>query len=263
MIECDAPTSNLPAILALPRYGIAKRGGGKLAGSGPFAINRLGPGQEAYTDCARRLLGRARICGLHRDRNGQELPRTDDRARSGQSGHRRGRAGSGASRALRKDGASRTRLPRNGWRWSSAATASRRKREIAPGAGAQHRSGGDERRSAAGRRRTRRHIPSRLDDRLRFPLPYRGRSRSGPARSGAKYARRRLDAGLRCVGSAGASHCRENRTECARCRAYAATYQRHSKAADMRLVRMPLPSLDARVALSELAASLGLPSTEL
>jgi peptide/nickel transport system substrate-binding protein len=46
VIECDVPTSNLPAILALPRYGIAKRGGGKLAGSGPFAINRWDPGKK-------------------------------------------------------------------------------------------------------------------------------------------------------------------------------------------------------------------------
>ena len=34
----------------------------------------------------------------------------------------------------------------------------------------------------------------------------------------------------------------------------------NSKVADIRLVRMPLTSLDARVALSELATSLGLPS---
>ena len=46
VVECDAPTSNLPAILALPRYGIVKRGGGKLAGSGPFAINRWDPGKK-------------------------------------------------------------------------------------------------------------------------------------------------------------------------------------------------------------------------
>jgi peptide/nickel transport system substrate-binding protein len=46
VVECDAPTSNLPAILALPRYGIARRGGGKLAGSGPFVINRWDPGKK-------------------------------------------------------------------------------------------------------------------------------------------------------------------------------------------------------------------------
>ena len=46
VVECDAPTSTLPAMLALPRYGIAKRGGGKLAGSGPFAINRWEPGKK-------------------------------------------------------------------------------------------------------------------------------------------------------------------------------------------------------------------------
>ena len=46
VVECDAPTPNLPAILALPRYGIVKRGGGKLAGSGPFAINQWDPGRK-------------------------------------------------------------------------------------------------------------------------------------------------------------------------------------------------------------------------
>ena len=46
VIECDAPTPNLPAILALPRYGIAKRAGGKLMGSGPFAISHWDPGKR-------------------------------------------------------------------------------------------------------------------------------------------------------------------------------------------------------------------------
>ncbi len=46
VVECDTPTSNLPAVLALPRYGIAKRGGGKLIGSGPFSINRWDPGKR-------------------------------------------------------------------------------------------------------------------------------------------------------------------------------------------------------------------------
>jgi ABC-type transport system substrate-binding protein len=46
VVECEAPTPNLPAILALPRYGIARRGGGKLAGTGPFAINRWDPGKK-------------------------------------------------------------------------------------------------------------------------------------------------------------------------------------------------------------------------
>jgi ABC-type transport system substrate-binding protein len=46
VIECDIPTPNLSAVLALPRYGIAKRSGGKLTGSGPFAINRWDPGKK-------------------------------------------------------------------------------------------------------------------------------------------------------------------------------------------------------------------------
>jgi peptide/nickel transport system substrate-binding protein len=46
VVECDVPTSNLPALLALPHFGIAKRAGGKLTGSGPFAINRWDPGKK-------------------------------------------------------------------------------------------------------------------------------------------------------------------------------------------------------------------------
>jgi peptide/nickel transport system substrate-binding protein len=46
VVECDVPTPQLPAVLALPRYGVAKRTGGKLAGSGPFAINRWDPGKK-------------------------------------------------------------------------------------------------------------------------------------------------------------------------------------------------------------------------
>jgi peptide/nickel transport system substrate-binding protein len=46
VVECDAPTPNLPAVLALSRYGIAKRSGGKLTGSGPFAITRWDPGKK-------------------------------------------------------------------------------------------------------------------------------------------------------------------------------------------------------------------------
>ncbi len=55
IVECDAPTPNLPAILALARYGIAKRTGGKVVGSGPFAINRWDAGKKlvltARDDC--------------------------------------------------------------------------------------------------------------------------------------------------------------------------------------------------------------------
>ncbi len=46
VIECDAAAPNLPALLALPRYGIAKRSGGKLTGSGPFAVNREDSGKK-------------------------------------------------------------------------------------------------------------------------------------------------------------------------------------------------------------------------
>jgi len=46
VIECDAPTANLPAILALTRYSVAKRSGGKLTGSGPFAVVGWEPGKK-------------------------------------------------------------------------------------------------------------------------------------------------------------------------------------------------------------------------
>ncbi len=46
VIECDAPTANLPAVLALTRYGIAKRAGGKLTGSGPFAVSAWEAGKK-------------------------------------------------------------------------------------------------------------------------------------------------------------------------------------------------------------------------
>jgi ABC-type transport system substrate-binding protein len=46
VIECDAPTPNLPSILALTRYGITKRMGGRLTGSGPFAVSGWEPGKK-------------------------------------------------------------------------------------------------------------------------------------------------------------------------------------------------------------------------
>ncbi|HXP16103.1 MAG TPA: ABC transporter substrate-binding protein, partial [Terriglobales bacterium] len=46
VIECEAPTPDLPAVLAQPRYGIAKRDGGKLTGTGAFAVTRWEPGKK-------------------------------------------------------------------------------------------------------------------------------------------------------------------------------------------------------------------------
>jgi peptide/nickel transport system substrate-binding protein len=45
-IECQTPEPTLPAQLALPNYGIAKRSTGKLAASGAFAISRWDPGKK-------------------------------------------------------------------------------------------------------------------------------------------------------------------------------------------------------------------------
>jgi len=46
VIECSLPTPNLPAVLALTRYGIAKRSAGKVTGSGPFAISSWDPDKK-------------------------------------------------------------------------------------------------------------------------------------------------------------------------------------------------------------------------
>jgi len=46
VIECDVPTPNLPGELAMARYGIAKRDGGKLTGSGAFSVAHWDPGKK-------------------------------------------------------------------------------------------------------------------------------------------------------------------------------------------------------------------------
>jgi ABC-type transport system substrate-binding protein len=45
VIERDSPAPNLPAELALLRNSIAKRDSGKVAGTGPFAVSRWNPGK--------------------------------------------------------------------------------------------------------------------------------------------------------------------------------------------------------------------------
>jgi ABC-type transport system substrate-binding protein len=46
VIERDSPAPNLPAELTLPRNSIVRRAGGKISGSGPFAISRWDPGKK-------------------------------------------------------------------------------------------------------------------------------------------------------------------------------------------------------------------------
>jgi ABC-type transport system substrate-binding protein len=46
VIECDPPAPKLPIELALPQYSIARRDGGKLVGSGPFTVTRWDPGKR-------------------------------------------------------------------------------------------------------------------------------------------------------------------------------------------------------------------------
>jgi peptide/nickel transport system substrate-binding protein len=46
VIERDSPTPDLPAELALPRNSIAKRESAKIAGTGPFAVSQWDPGKK-------------------------------------------------------------------------------------------------------------------------------------------------------------------------------------------------------------------------
>lgn len=46
VIECDPPDAKIPVELALPRYGIAMRDGARLMGSGPFVVARWDPGKR-------------------------------------------------------------------------------------------------------------------------------------------------------------------------------------------------------------------------
>lgn len=46
VIESDSADTNLPAELALSRYAIAKRSGSKLLGSGPFVVSQWEPGRK-------------------------------------------------------------------------------------------------------------------------------------------------------------------------------------------------------------------------
>ena len=46
VIERDSPAPNLPAELSLPRNCIVRRDGGKISGSGPFAVSQWDPGKK-------------------------------------------------------------------------------------------------------------------------------------------------------------------------------------------------------------------------
>ncbi len=65
VIECGVPTANLPAILTLPRNAIVKRSGRKGDGQRALCRERLGPGQNNFTDGTRQLLGRTRFPGWY------------------------------------------------------------------------------------------------------------------------------------------------------------------------------------------------------
>jgi ABC-type transport system substrate-binding protein len=48
IVQRDSPASNLPAELTLPRNSIVKRDGGKIFGTGPFAVSQWDPGKKLF-----------------------------------------------------------------------------------------------------------------------------------------------------------------------------------------------------------------------
>ncbi len=149
IIECNAPTPYLAAVLALPRYGIAKRTGGKVVGSGPFAIERWDPGKKlalsarddywggrAFLDSIEIEMGKS----FREQMIGFDLGKADlvevapDQARHAVAGGPT--CGELTSRGMDGAGLHPGCSVRRGW-------------EIARGPGAQHRSRRDEQRSVA------------------------------------------------------------------------------------------------------------------
>ena len=52
VIERDSPAPNLPAELSLARNAIARREGGRISGTGPFAISQWNPGKKIVAGSA-------------------------------------------------------------------------------------------------------------------------------------------------------------------------------------------------------------------
>jgi peptide/nickel transport system substrate-binding protein len=261
VIECDAPTSNLPAILALPLYGIAKRGGGKLAGSGPFAINRWDPGKKltltarddywggrAFVDAIEIEMGksfREQIIEL-------DLGRVDvievapDQARHAVSeGRRVNNSGPAECMALVFSRDSQT-VEETKLRQALALSIDRTAINdvLLQGGG-----------EPAGT-----FLPNWLTGyAFLFPTAV-DLERARQTRSEAGGAQRwtlasdAADPLLRVIAARIVLNARDAGV------VLLEPTLPNSKVPDIRLVRMPLPSLDARVALSELATSLGLPS---
>lgn len=265
VVECDSPTSNLPAVLALPRYGIAKRGGGKLAGSGPFAINRWDPGKKltltarddywggrAFVDSIEIEMGKS----FREQMIGLDLGKADvvevapDLARHAVLEGRRIESSAPAewmALVFRRD--------------SQSAEDGRLREALALSIDRESMNnvllqGGGEPAGAI--------LPNWLTGyAFLFPTAVdlqrarqaRGEVHTAPAWTLGYDA---SDPLVRVIGERIALNASD-----AGLTLQAVALQTKSPApADVRLVRMPLPSLDARVGLSELAAGLGLPAPE-
>ncbi len=263
VVECDAPTSNLPAILALPRYGIAKRGGGKLAGSGPFAINRWDPGKKlsltarddywggrAFVDAVEIEMGKS----FREQMIALDLGKVDvvevapDQARHAVSEGRRVETSAPAE-----------------WmalifsRDSQSAAEAKLRQALALSI---DRAAINDVLLQGGGEPAGTFLPNWLTGyAFLFPTAadlerarqIRSEAGGGPGWTLASDA---SDPLARVI----AARVVLNARDAGVILLDPSTLPTNSKAADIRLVRMPLPSLDARVALSELAAALGLPS---
>jgi peptide/nickel transport system substrate-binding protein len=263
VVECDTPTPNLPAILALPRYDIARRAGGKVVGSGPFAINRWDPGKKltltarddywggrAFVDAIEIELGKS-----FRDQMiALDLGKVDvievapDQARHAVSEGRRVQSSAPAewmalvfTRDIQSTDEAKLRQ-------ALALSIDRAAINDVLLQGGGEPAGTILPNWLTGYAFL---FPAQAD--LERARQIRGAAGAGP---GWTMASDPSDPLARVI----ATRVVLNARDAGQALLESSTLPTNSKIADIRLVRMPLPSLDARVALSELATSLGLPS---
>lgn len=260
VVECDAPTPNLPKVLALSRYGIAKRSGGKLTGSGPFAITRWDSGKKlvlaarddywggrAFVDSIEIEMGKS----LHEQMIALDLGKADiveiapDQARHAALEGRRAETSAPAEWMALVFGHDIQSTDDGAWRESLALSIDRESMNSVLVQGGGEPTGA--------------FLPNWLT----------GYAFLFPATSDLQRARQiRADVRTTLVWTLGY----DSSDSLARVIAervvlnardagltlQSSNVSSNAAASDIRLVRIPLPSLDAQVALSELAATLGL-----
>src|ERR1019366_35510 len=165
---------------------------------------RLAVGEKVVSGRGRELLGRAPVPRRHRNRNGKELSRSDDCARTGQIGSGGGSTGAGAP-----DLAGRTPSGEFGSAGATGAVLHARcsvtgREAIARSVGAERGARIDPQRFAAGSGTTGSRHSSELDERLRIRVPHGRRLAEGAARTRASPHGADVDSWIRwqCPGGA-------------------------------------------------------------